>query len=61
MKKNKYKFKITIMTEKKLHERLLHYKSKYGLTKETFQHYQWALELLKQQPEIKSKNLEEGV
>lgn len=49
------------MTEKKLHERLLHYKSKYGLTKETFQHYQWALELLKQQPEIKSKNLEEGV
>ncbi|WP_255412225.1 MULTISPECIES: hypothetical protein [Aquimarina] len=36
------------MTEKKLYERLMHYKSKYGLTREALQQYQWALELIKQ-------------
>ncbi len=34
------------MTEKKLYERLMLHKSKYGITQETQQHYLWALETL---------------
>ncbi len=36
------------MTEKQLYEQLMHYKRTYGLTQETLQQYQWALDILKQ-------------
>ncbi len=42
------------MTEKKLYERLIEYKKKYGLTQENFQQYQWALDLLRQQAQNKN-------
>jgi hypothetical protein len=34
------------MTEKKLYDRLMLHKRKYGITQETQQHYLWALETL---------------
>jgi hypothetical protein len=50
------------MTEKKLYERLMRYKSKYGVTQEMLQHYKWAVELLKQQQlTINGNNQEEGI
>ncbi|PKV48949.1 hypothetical protein ATE84_0965 [Aquimarina sp. MAR_2010_214] len=50
------------MTEKKLHERLMCYKKKYGVTQEMLQHYKWAVELLKQrQLTVNSNSQEEGV
>ncbi|WP_159090912.1 hypothetical protein [Aquimarina aquimarini] len=41
------------MTEEKLYERLMDHKSKYGVTQEVWQHYKWALELLRQQHQKK--------
>ncbi len=47
------------MTEKKLHEKLMSYKSQYGLTKEVLQHYQWALETLSKQQPLTKLNKQE--
>ncbi|WP_158447880.1 hypothetical protein [Aquimarina longa] len=48
------------MSEKKLYEKLMFYKKKYGVTQEMLQHYQWALETIKQrQLQIKSNDLED--
>ncbi len=46
------------MTEEKLLEKLMHYKSQHGLTQQAFQHYLWALETLKQHPPASLSNLD---
>lgn len=47
------------MTEQKLYERLMLYKSKHGVTQEVLQHYHWALDTLKQHPLAKSCSSQE--
>ena len=49
-----------MLTEKKLHERLMAYKKKHGVTQEMLQHYHWAVEVIKQQLAAKNNNQEEG-
>ncbi len=44
------------MTEKKLYDRLMLYKSKHGVTQEIKQNYLWALETLQKKNLLKEIN-----
>ncbi|GGX29851.1 hypothetical protein GCM10007384_33770 [Aquimarina muelleri] len=45
-----------MMTEKKLYKRLMAYKKKHGVTQEIYQHYLWAVKVIRQQLDAKAKN-----
>ena len=50
-----------MMTEEKLYERLMDYKKKHGVTQEMYQHYKWAVEVIRQQLAAKESNQQKSV